>query len=387
MISNIDKAKYEFPAPGIRMGSLVFGPAIALDETYDDNVYRTSKNQESDFITAIKPSLGISTDFDMHALYLRGSGSFGFFKDNESENYKDYNLGGGGRFDLDYDTFLTFGSNYKSAHEGRDSPDDPNAVEPVEYSLTTHQVGFTRARGLIKLYVEGIYNSFEFGDAKMANGARIDNSSRDRDIYTLNTKLAYEYFPGYHVYTAVRYDERTYDRRALVSRDSTGIEYLLGSDIELTGKVKADVYVGKLQREYDSSLRPEIDATSYGGQILWNMTGLTSLTATAERAVEETTYQDASGNLSTRLSLGLDHMLDHNLFLSAGVSHSMSDYEERTGGRKLEDQGYGANAGLEYMPFDGTSVKLGYSYSQRESDVAGEDYDSNRVTLSLTKRF
>jgi hypothetical protein len=368
---------------GIRSGSFIFSPGISLSETYDDNVYRKNVNQKSDFITEISPSFAAVSDFDLHRLFFATNAKFGYYADNTSENYKDYSVGGGGRIDLDYETFLQLQSSYRRAHERRDSPDAPNADEPVEYSLTTHKASFTRALGIIKFYLDGAFNRFSFEDS--SRGAlQIDNSGRDRDIYSLDMRVAYEYFPDYTVYIAANHDWRRYRHNGLVSRDSNGYSVRVGTDLYITGMVKADIYVGYIDRSYESNLK-DVDAVNYGGSIIWNPTGLTSLTAEVTRGVEETTFNDVSGDVQTSFSVGVDHLLRHNLFLSAKAGVSYSDYESRTVPR--DDTNYSAGIGLEYRPIDGLSLNADYRYSERDSSLQSADYDSNTIRFSVSKNF
>ena len=77
----VDQAKYTMLPYGIRSGSIIFSPGIGVDEMYDDNVYDTESNTRSDFITTVKPSFGVTTDFDLHSLIFRMGSSLGYYND------------------------------------------------------------------------------------------------------------------------------------------------------------------------------------------------------------------------------------------------------------------------------------------------------------------
>lgn len=382
-VSILDQARYQFAPYGIRSGSLIFSPGIGLTETYDDNVFRTNANEQSDFITVIRPSFGAISDFDLHEVSFGASGALGRYADNDSENFDDFTVNGGLRLDLDYETYLKYSASYRKTHESRESENDRNGDEPVTYFLTTHKANFVRALGLIKLYVEGLYNSFTYDDSQIGS-VRIDNSGRDRDIYSANARLAYEYFPGYNIYADITYDWRRYDSAASAARDSEGFNTRVGTDIYLTGKLKADVYAGYLRRTYSGNFS-DIGELNYGGSLIWNVTGLTSLIGSVDRGVNETIYGDASANIATTYSLRIEHMLRDNFFLTGDTSFSENDFSAQTTPR--DDKTYGAGVGLEYIPFNGASVNLSYDYRQRDSSVATENYTDNRVILSFSKQF
>lgn len=384
IVNVVDQAKYKMVPYGIRSGSLIFSPGIGVSETYDDNVFGDETNTKSDWITVVSPSLKATTDFDMHQLFFAASAGLGYYKENDKENFEDFSFIGGGRLDLDYATALTLSSAYKAAHETRDSPDDPNADEPIKFSLATQKAQFVRALGVIKLYIDGMYEHFKFEDSTR-NGVAVNNGNRDRGIYTIGTKLAYEYFPGYNVYVGTRSDWRKYDENVGVSRDSTGQEYKVGTDLDITGKIKGDLYLGYLIRNYDAA-NSDIDDFSYGGSLIWNITGLTSITAKAEKSTQESAYRDASGDLETRVSLAVDHVLRHNIFLNANAQVVYSDYDQ-TIGIKRDDTEYRYGAGIEYMPYNGTSINFGYRHLERDSNIIGSNITDNKLTLSLEKQF
>lgn len=383
IVNVVDQAKWQMAPLGIRTGAFLLSPGIRVSESYDDNVYRDETNEQSDFITTISPSFSAVSDWNLHRVFFNANASFGRYADNGSEDYDDFSFTGGGQLDLDYATFLRLTSSYSEDHERRDSVDDPNADEPVEFSLQTHKLAFTRALGIIKLYLEGIYDSFTFEDSQRG-ALRIDNSGRDRDIYTLNMRVAYEYFPDYNVYFGTSYDWRRYDNAASSDRDSEGLGFQVGTDLYVTGKIKADVYAGYITRQYDGNFK-DVDAFNYGGSLIWNVTGLTSVTAEAKRGIQETTFGDVSGNLQTRLEIGVDHALKDNVFLHADTWVQFSEFESSTAPR--DDVTHGIGVSAEYMPFEGASLKLGYDYSTRDSDNVGGDFTDNRVMLTLSKRF
>lgn len=383
IVNVVDKARWKMAPLGIRAGSFILSPGIGASETYDDNIFRDETNEKSDFITTVDPTFSAVSDWNLHRLFFNASGSFGLYADHDSENYNDFSFSGGGQLDLDYETYLRLTSSYMQDHERRDSPNDPNADEPVEFSLQTHKLNFTRALGLIKLYLNGIYDRFTFEDSKRG-AVPIDNSGRDRDVYTMDMRVAYEYFPNYTVYVGATQDWRRYRQAVSSGRDSKGTNLQIGTDLYITGKIKADVYAGYLMRNYDGAFN-DVSDFNYGGLLIWNVTGLTSVTASAKRGVEETVFGDSAGDLQTTLSLNVDHLLRNNLYLLTNAQVQFSDFESRAIPR--DDTTYKAGIAVEYMPVKGARLKLGYDYATRSSNVAGGDYTDNRLMLTLSKQF
>ena len=52
----------------IRLGSFLLQPQITLAETFNDNIFYTEDDEESDFITNVLPSLRLRSNWSRHAL-------------------------------------------------------------------------------------------------------------------------------------------------------------------------------------------------------------------------------------------------------------------------------------------------------------------------------
>lgn len=385
-VSNaVDRARQAYAADGIRGGFLMFYPTITFDQMYDDNIFKSKDNPKEDWITVLRGSLGVETDFDLHQLYLRGSVTDVLYKDTDSEEYTSYNVSGGGRFDLDYDTYLAASTSHRRAFEDRSSEDDVNADSPTQFSLNTSRLNFVRALSIIKLYVDVMHDQFRFENSRRGPVV-VDNTGRDRDIYTLKTRLAYEFSPGYDLYVEGRNDWRRYDQKAAQERDSQGYDLRVGTDVYITGKMKGDLYAGHLRRDFDGDFR-DVSATSYGGSILFNITPITSITGTISRDVEETTFSDTSGNLKTRYGLQLDHAIREFFFLRLDGGYTTSNFQSRSSAERT-DKTYEFGSALEYIPpYEGLSLKLRYDYIERQSTTNAEDYENNRIMLTIGKQF
>ena len=97
------------------------------------------------------------------------------------------------------------------------------------------------------------------------------------------------------------------------------------------------------------------------------------------RTIEETTSTGASGYFRTDFDASVDHELLRNLILSARAGAGLQEYE----GIDREDELVRFGLSGKYLLSRNFYISLGYEFTQRESDVAGEDYDKNVVMLRL----
>ncbi|MCH2546359.1 MAG: outer membrane beta-barrel protein [Alphaproteobacteria bacterium] len=373
----------EYEPDGMRFGQFEFLPAIEIEEKYDDNIYRTSNNEESDFITRVKPSALMQSDWKNHQLQFVALGDFGFYQDNDTEDYEDYTLQLKGRYDILYDTYFHGTLRHNHLHEDRSSPNEANGAEPTELDVNTAKIGFTRELARLKLFTHAQFQQLEFDDA-FANGVAINNDDRNRDQQEYQIMLSYEFQPNYDIFTRYTYNIREYDSTGATNRDSTGNQIEVGTSVDISGKAKGEIYAGYLNQDYDQF--DNVDEITYGGELLWNVTGLTSIKGLVEREVRETTVANASSFLRTRYRVGAEHAFMENLLVVSHLQY-IEDEFETTGGTGRDDEYYGAGAGMKYTFRPGLAANLGYDYIERDSTVAAENYDNNVVSVSLSYAY
>lgn len=374
----------EYEADGMRFGQFEFLPLIEVEETYDDNIYRTDTQEESDFITRVKPSALLQSDWANHQVQFMALGNFGFYQDNDTEDYEDYTVQAKGRYDIVYDTYFEGLLRHTKMHEDRNSPNDANANEPTELDINTARLGFVRELARLKLYTSAQHQDMEF-DQTLRGNMLVTNDDRNRAQEEFQVKLAYEFRPNYDIFTRYTYNIRDYDAAGILDRDSTGHEIAAGTAVDISGKVKGEVYAGYLTQDYDRFT--DVDEVNFGGELLWNITGLTSLSGLIKREVRETTVTNASSFVRTRYQVGADHALLDNLLLDATLRYTEDDFITSGGGAGRDDEYYGAGVGMKYMINRNLSVRTGYDYIERESTVASENYNNNLVSVSLSYAY
>ena len=113
------------------------------------------------------------------------------------------------------------------------------------------------------------------------------------------------------------------------------------------------------------------------------MTPLSTVTLAASRSFEETTVVGASSALTTDAAVSLDHELLRSLLLSAGFSYKLEEFVEL--GR--DDDTIEARIGATYFMNRYLHLNLDYSYRQRFSDSAGQDFAENVVMLQARIQY
>lgn len=370
---------------GARMGGFLLFPSLGVSMQYNDNIFAEESNTVDDFITVISPQLLMRSDWNRHMLEFSGGADIARYIDNSREDYEHYNVGARGRVDVLRDTHLRAGVNYQALTEERGSPDDARGINPTEYSVLTPSIGAFHRFNRVSLDVDGRLARLDYENTRTSTGI-IDNQGRDRKRYEAAFRAGYEIIPQYEAFLRVTLNRIRYDEavdRLGFDRDSDGYEIVAGTRIDLTGILFGDVFAGYRSQNYDDPRLRTVSGLSFGGELTWNVTGLTTVKASLSRTVEETTLSGASGFLSTTVGGSIDHELLRNLLVGARLSYTLNDYE----GIAREDAEYRAGVYGRYLMHRNLYLSLQYDYRERDSNVSGADFAKNVVMFRVDTQF
>ena len=385
----VSRQRPELDPLGARLGSFLLLPRLTLGLQYDDNIFATDFFVESDVITLINPAVRLESNWNNHALGIFADLENGRYADFSNENYEDYNLIANGRIDISARNRLSGDLRYSKLHEPRTSPDDRRGITPTEYKETAASVSYFHEFNRGSMRLDGRQIQLDYLDSTSLTGETINNDDRDRTVTVVTVQLGYDVNPGYQVFIRGSTNSRKYDQtfdQFGFERSSTGYEVVAGASIALTGVTYGEAFVGYLSQDYDDPRYVKIDDPTFGGKITWNLSGLTSLTGVAERVVDETTFENASGILVDRFYVSVDHELLRNLLLYGRISTAQENYQ---GIDRIDDVN-GIDLSAKYMLNRNLYVSFIYDYLRRNTDttVSGaRNYKINRYTIRIDTQF
>ena len=310
-----ERPRPDYDAVGIRAGSFLFLPELSISETYNDNIFARQSNTDHDFITKVLPKVTLNSDWNNHALNFSAGADIGRNLRSTNEDYEDYNFAADGRVDIRRDTSATANVKYEQLHEDRGSPDDVGGITPTEYTKLSSGIGFRNKWNRVSMTV-GLDAEMQDYDDVATTGNPINNDDRDRDQYTLSTRLGYEIVPEYEGFVKASYNTIDYDAGVDdngFNRDSDGYEITAGTRLDLSGVLSGDVFAGYRSQDYDDARLETISGPVVGAALTWNVTALTTVKGSVSRTVLETTQSGASGFFNTRVGASVDHELRRNL--------------------------------------------------------------------------
>jgi hypothetical protein len=365
---------------GIRAGGFLLYPSVTVDGTYDDNIFATNDNEESDFIFTFSPRIVARSNFPRHSLDLTVESDIGRYVDNTDENFVDYAADLGGQLDITRNNRLVGGAFYSREHDSRDDPEDPGvdvSEEPLEFDEYGGELGFEQDFNRFNVAVTGDVERRDYEDDT--------EGDRDRLLYGGRLRTGYFISPRINTFLegSVRREERDTSEGSdpPIKRDNNVYDARVGTAIDITGLLFGEVSAGWSVQDFDESDLDTEHGFVYGAGLTWNPTQLTSLTLDGDGGFEPSDV--GASKLTNRIALRVDHELLRNVLIGGEVGYRRDDFQDT--GRV--DNRFDVGPDITYLLNRYLSVGAGYTFTTRDSDDSDREFTRNLFTLRLTAQL
>ena len=260
-------------------------------------------------------------------------------------------------------------------------PGSPVRTRPLVFSEGA-TLGVSHRFNRLVASLQGTIDRTDYENARTPSGILIDHSDRNVTQYGIRGRLGYELTPGFIPFVEALADTRVYDQRidnAGFRRSSDGIGGRAGTTFELTRLVTGEIAAGAINRRYDDPRLGNLTSPLVDASLVWAMTPLTTVKATATATVDETTVPDARGVRTIRGLLEVSHALRRNLIVTGGLTISDYDYQ----GVSIHERGYGALVRAEYKLNRSVAIRASYNYERLESSIANSSYTANVFLVGM----
>ena len=373
-----DRARPEFDALGIRAGSFLVFPEVGVTGAYSDNVGFDEEDEESDFVTQIEPSLTFDSQWSRHALSVELGSEIAIHNDESDEDYEDFFAIGAGQIDVSRQTNIETSAQARLTHEGRDDPEDAGDDELTELYEFGGGVALNHEINRLGFTIGGEVLRSVYDDD--------DEEDRNSNVYDLLLRTSYEVSPRLDTFVEGRYNVEDRDDNVDdngIERDTDGYEIRLGAGLDITSVLFGEAFAGYRVQRFDEDDFDDEDGVSFGVDLNWNPSLLTSVGFSGERDFRATDEGGAASNFRTEFGVTIDHELLRNLIVDGEARYQNDDFR----GNDREDDTVLLGGGLTYWLNRNLSLNAGYDFSERDSNQAGEDYTVNEFSVGLTLRL
>ena len=373
-------------ALGTPVGAFVIYPSLTVATEYNDNIFATDTEKESDLIFTVTPEISVQSDWDVHALEFLASTTSKQHLDHTDENALDYRFLSFGRVDILEDTFATLSAGISRHHEERGSPDDVFGTEPTEFTTIGGAAGFSHQFNRVWTELNASVTYLTYDDVAAAGGGSFNNSDRDRLEYASSARVGYDFNPDIGAFVEGSFKLADYSESVddnTFNRNSYDYGLAAGMRFDITELLFGDVFVGITRSEFDDPRFASQTTFDLGADLTWSVTPLTSVNLNASRTWEETTVAGASSALTTNAGLSVKHALLDTVFLTAFLDYTRESFEEIN----RADDTISMGPGVTYLMNRFVHLNFNYAYTQRFSDISTEDYAEHSVILSVRLQY
>ena len=371
---------------GLPVGAMRLYPRVGVGGLYTDNVFANDDFEKNDWALLSQAEAVLQSETSRYSAEIGGRGEFARFDDFDENDYDNGKLWFTGQLGITSRNDVQFDVSYAGLTEPRTSANiEDDSTELTEYDVTTVSGVYNYQPSRWKLRLDARYRDLDFDDVSTLRG-KVDNSDRDREMVDFGARIGFDIERNYGVFLEGRIDDVDYDQRFDndgVERSYDGYEVRLGSELELTGLITGEFFVGYLSRDFDDPDFDTSDGLSYGSALNYVITDLWTLKIGGSRTTEPTTVDGASTILASEVSLDLDYELRRNLVLQTGIKYINDDFESTS----REDDDIIFTFGAEYRMNRNFWLKAGFRHWNRDSSpsaAGGREFTINEVTLALT---
>lgn len=361
------------------LDSFLLRPGLETDLEFDDNLFRVDRNEDSDQILILRPTLILESDWLNHGVTALVGGDIGRHEKFDAEDYSDYFLSLVPRFDVDENTELNLELRYSSTHTARGSTDDQ--LQGPEPAIDTALDARADWRYQSDKYSTRMLYEFRWSDAQDNN--RIERDFLDNSRHAWIFRQGYDFTTGTTAWLQPGFEIIDYrqsrDSGGMV-RDNQGWTLLAGLTIDRSAVSFLELGLGVMSRNFEQGGQDDFLGLAYEGRLLWNITSLFTLEVRVGRTAQVVQSTVAPLSVDDRSALELSWDPLENLIFQATAGYIQSEFETQPG-RNREDDVVEAGLNVRYLMNRNLYFEARYDYERQKSSQAGNNYKDNLFRL------
>ncbi|RYD91391.1 MAG: hypothetical protein EOP61_27670 [Sphingomonadales bacterium] len=351
----------------VRLGATVIQPSLALDMSYDDNIFADRSIRAGDTVVNVQPRIlaGRSTAnldlrADAHAALTR-------YALNPRENVDSFGVNIRGTIRGEKRA-LVVAAAFDRTFERRSDPEasTDRSRSPALINLATGDLQYRYEGTRIGIKAKLAVVKLDYLPAVDADRDFVTYRASVRGLFSIGRRMAVFVEPF-----ANRRDAKLAVDRSGFDRDTTTAGALAGVAFDLTGKLDGDIGIGVFRSNPDDRSLRAFTGLAANGRIVWRPQTRTAITVAFFRGDVMTNRLGALGRVDTRLSLTIDQEARHNLTLHARIASRKVHYR----GSDNSDQRYLSCEGeARYLLNRSLALVFNATYSRRNADDPSERY-------------
>jgi hypothetical protein len=335
----------DFDSSGFRAGTFVLRPELAEGLGYDSNLLGGGRGSAGSWMVGTHPSLLVASDWSRNSIggYLGASDLR--YPDQPRQSYTDWTAALGGTLSVGRDQF-TMSAAHLGLHQARTDLDALPSDTPIAYQVNDIRASYLVALGRLSVTPSLAFTTFSYQPTTIF-GVPTSQAYRDRDVLQGAVTTRYQLSPQYDLLLVTRALGVNYTapQPGQPTRNSTGYEVLLGMANQAGAVWQYRVLVGWEMRAFAASQYSTHQAPIAEASVAWNPSGVTTVSATVTRSIEDAAQEGIAGYTYSSARLVVDHEVRRDLLVQASGSLQYADYLQGGG----HASGFSLGAGATWL--------------------------------------
>ncbi len=355
--------------------------ALTLELTaatfYDDNVLRSSSNEESSVIFRTSPKAMLEGRVGRHDFRLGYQGEHAHYVDLSDEDYFDHELIADADLRLSRKLKVALDSGLLYGHDRRGDFTSRLTASNEPDRWRRYHAGINATFG--RAWASVLRTKAGLGIGFQQSGIRYTNNNqeaRDFDRQSFALKGRYNLGPKLSLVADAGFSTTDYDDPT-TPLDSEEISALVGVAWEATAKTTGEVKFGLLEKDFDDSSQSDFSGANFDLKVTWSPRSYSTFTAYGSRDTSETGQGGGSAVVDTA-GLRWRHGLSSRLVTETGFEYQRADFENNR-----EDDVYQFDVSANYRLNRFLQLRGGFEYHTRSSSDASAEYDNSIVFIEL----
>jgi hypothetical protein len=340
---------------------------------YDENVFRTESNTQSDFFLNIRPGAYLDGGFGKHIYRLGYEGDYAAYRDFSTEDFDDHRVFGNLGLDLTRKVDVNLGGQVWLGHDPRGAPGS-RIINPLDLDTWREQelkaelvLGREITRAQVTPWIQ--YTGLRYTNN--------NQSGRDFDRMDYRARGRWRFTPRFYGLVEGGFATVDHlDKSNNLDRTESGV--LVGFGWQASAKTSGDVLVGVLNRDFDDPSRGSSSDLDWDARVHWAPKPHSRFTAYTFRRSQETPSAPSGTFLSDTIGGRWRHAFTERWELDTGIEYTRADFET---GR--EDDYLRFDMGLVYALTRWLDAAAIYRYDTRRSNLPGINYDDHMALFEL----
>ena len=354
-----------YDEPGVRVGDFVIRPTLDESFGYNSNLLGISGTPGS-FLVKTSPAISAYSDWSRDRVGVSLSLDNYAYLNTPRQNETDANVSIGGAYTIGRSD-LDLAYSHLSLHQTGTEVGALASDLPIHYSVDDVRTDYTIDLGRLSFVPNVDLSDYNFDNATIL-GVNTGQQYRDRVVATGGVTTRYELSDANHLLLVLQGVDSHYTQPqpGQPTNNSTSFLAMAGIDYQANGVFRYRLLAGVEHRDFASSTFKSRTAPIVQAGVIWTPTGLTTVTGTVSRTIEDVTAEGTEGYVYNNANIVVDHEYLRNVLLQGRVGFQAAQF---LGGGSQDS--YSIGGGVTWLLNRHMRLSANYDYVDQHGSSSG----------------